>query len=73
MASKTLKGTTRSRPAKKGEGSGGYRAGTMKEKVHQIFVKFGKNDPEKAKAAALKINPNASTISNWFSQFRAEG
>ena len=45
-------------------------SGTMKAKVHEIFDKYSK-DPEKARAQALKINPNSSTVSNWFSQFRS--
>jgi hypothetical protein len=47
-----------------------HRAGSMKGRVHEVFDKFSK-DPEKARAAALKINPNVSTVRNWFSQFRA--
>ncbi len=72
MATAKKKVTKKIAPKKvsKGEGYKGHPAGTMKAKVHEIFDKYSK-DPEKARAEALKINPNSSTVSNWFSQFRS--
>lgn len=60
--------------AKKTDAKAGYkghRAGTIKEKLHVIFDKYGKSDPEKAKAEAKKIKGCApATINTSFSQFR---
>jgi hypothetical protein len=50
----------------------GHRAGTMKEKLHQIFDKYGGKDLEKAKAEAVKKTKAApATINTSFSRFRA--
>jgi hypothetical protein len=53
-----------------GEGYKGHRPGTMKEKLHQIFDKFGDKDLEKAKTEAKKTKASPATINTSFSQFR---
>ena len=50
----------------------GHRVGTMREKLHQIFDKYGVKNLEKAKAeAARKTKASPATINTTFSRFRA--
>lgn len=64
---KTSKKTPAKTPAAKSTGYKGHRAGSNKEKIHQLFDKFG---ADKAYPMACKLVAE-STVNTSFSQFRA--
>lgn len=76
-AKKSVKKTSKKTTVKAAAGYEGrnglrHRAGTLKEKLHVIFDKYGDKDLAKAKAEAKKTKASPATINTSFSQFRTQ-